>query len=234
MKPIPLLSLLFSFLICPAQAGEPVNVDKAYEELQFKLHVPALAVSKMCKQDPKYCTAMPAILKIKCGQNDLSSCLALANLYDPMYPQIPFPEKKMEETEGLYGMLCQKQFILCPELGRYYELFKQPSKALDVYKYACSKGLPFACTKAATLLNPNLDNLEKKEQTEISKDLASESFKYAKVACDLTSGKGCFLVGRMYLDGQGVKKKQQKAKEYIKKSCNFGSEEACKLYNKLF
>ena len=55
--------------------------------------------------------------------------------------------------------------------------------------------------------------------------------KGAKKACDRGSAIGCFNLGAMYFNGQGVKQDDFKAKELFGKACDRGHAGGCKNYS---
>ncbi|MFP6316444.1 tetratricopeptide repeat protein [Helicobacter pylori] len=51
--------------------------------------------------------------------------------------------------------------------------------------------------------------------------------KYFEKACDLKYGGGCFNLGALYYNGDGVKRDSKKADQYFSKACKLGDQEAC-------
>ena len=59
------------------------------------------------------------------------------------------------------------------------------------------------------------------------------AIKYNKKACDLNDSYGCFILGNMYGQGQGVRKDINKALEFYGKACDLESEKGCQNYARL-
>ena len=76
-------------------------------------------------------------------------------------------------------------------------------------------------------LYANLTNDGLYEYTKGNRQKASQLF---KKACDGGDMKGCYNLGFLYANGQGVKQNRQKAKELFGKACDGGDERGCEQY----
>ena len=56
---------------------------------------------------------------------------------------------------------------------------------------------------------------------------------YFQKACDLKEGKGCFIIGHHYQNGELVRQNKNTAKEYYGKACDYGYQDGCDAYRKL-
>jgi len=54
-----------------------------------------------------------------------------------------------------------------------------------------------------------------------------ESLKQLKKACDLNDGFVCSRLGVLYMNGEGVKKNESKAKRYYRKACSLNDKTGC-------
>ena len=52
-------------------------------------------------------------------------------------------------------------------------------------------------------------------------------------ACDSREAVGCFGLGLLYQNGQGVRQNFSTAKQYYGKACDLGIQKGCDLYRKL-
>ena len=56
---------------------------------------------------------------------------------------------------------------------------------------------------------------------------------YYRKSCDLKDETGCFNVGVLFSNGQGVKQNKNTAKQYYGKACDFGYQKGCDKYREL-
>ena len=56
---------------------------------------------------------------------------------------------------------------------------------------------------------------------------------YFRKACDAELGTGCFNLGVMYLNGRGVARSPDQARELFKRACRDGDRTACKTASDL-
>jgi TPR repeat protein len=52
---------------------------------------------------------------------------------------------------------------------------------------------------------------------------------YSK-SCKADLSEGCYMLGLMYISGDGVTKNSLKGKELLKEACNAGNKKGCKFY----
>ncbi|WP_415752162.1 tetratricopeptide repeat protein [Helicobacter pylori] len=64
---------------------------------------------------------------------------------------------------------------------------------------------------AKALVNRGKESYDKQDFTQAKK--------YFKKACDLKEGMGCYNLGVLYQNGEGVEKNLKKAAQYYKKAC---------------
>ena len=57
-----------------------------------------------------------------------------------------------------------------------------------------------------------------------------QAAKFFKKACDGGNAKGCYNLGFLYKNGQGVRQSYANAKEYYGKACDMGLEQGCSNY----
>ena len=128
-----------------------------------------------------------------------------------------------------YLKMCRKDnAFMCYAIGSFYEsgLVIKPNYKRSVYFYrkGCDYGFTNACSNLGGIYLMGTDTVD------IDYVMAHSLL---ESACSDGSSQSCFLLFSMHYNGKGVEKNIQKAKEFIKKSCDLGQKEGCDIYKKI-
>ena len=115
--------------------------------------------------------------------------------------------KQLFDTDGQ----LKSEGVFAEEKGNY-------KQAAQLYRKSCNTGDMKSCSNLGTLLLLG--------SGEITKD-KEQAREFLAKACDNRNGEGCFTLGVMYFNGDGVEKNRPHAKELFRISCESGAADGC-------
>ena len=150
-----------------------------------------------------------------CDLGDNDGCNNLGFLYVKGYGG----EQDTQTAHSLFSKTCDAGLAQgCSSLALMYveglEVDIDLEKAFQLYAISCDLGRSEACAEAGF-------------QKYKRKDYKVAHTYYLK-ACNMDYGQGCFNLGALYYNSEGVSNDAGKAKSYLRKSCDLGYKEGCR------
>ena len=132
------------------------------------------------------------------------------------------------------GGVSSFEVIACMELGFLYEdgkgVKQDYAQAVKLYEKACYSGNGAGASACYLLKDDELRNKAKRAEQEYA-----QTAKLYEKACNGGDADGCFNLGWLYDDGQGVKQNYAQAAKFYEQACNGGVAAGCTnlglLYN---
>ncbi len=146
-------------------------------------------------------------------------------------------DSNLSAVAKYYHKACENKYgKACIELGASYKrgsisLERNNKKSLDYYakgveylKIECNENIAESCSDLSTIYSAEMYGTN---DTNRGLELKAKAFELYDKMCTLKDDEGCYQVATSYYFGSSVKIDWIKAKEYYKKSCEYGQESAC-------
>lgn len=117
---------------------------------------------------------------------------------------------------------AQSDALSCHDLGQMYEKGMGTTKnyimARTKYEQACKGTYKKSCVNVGVYHQYGLGGLAKNFKT---------AAKYYNIGCTAKRGEGCYLLGKLYRDGKGVRRNASTAKALFRKGCSLRFKKSC-------
>ena len=100
----------------------------------------------------------------------------------------------------------------------------QAIRGVEYLKMECDENIAESCSDLSTIYSAEMYGTN---DTKKGLELRKKAFELYEEMCDQKDDEGCYQVASSYYIGRSVKVDWIKAKEYYKKSCEYGQESAC-------